>query len=103
MIGFETAFSLAITNLVHTGVIALQDVARLMSAAPRRLLGISGGMIQINEIADLTICDIKENFVYTIEGIVSKSKNSPFINQKLCGRVKYTIVEGNLKYDRQTD
>ncbi|MEG1656280.1 MAG: dihydroorotase [Christensenellaceae bacterium] len=103
MIGFETAFSLAITNLVHTGMIALQDVARLMSAAPRRLLGISGGMIQINEIADLTICDIKENFVYTIEGIVSKSKNSPFINQKLCGRVKYTIVEGNLKYDRQTD
>jgi len=52
----------------------------------------------IGKIADLTIFDKDQEYVYTKEDIVSKSKNSPFIGEKLKGRVKYTIVSGKVVY-----
>ena len=50
-------------------------------------------------MADITIFDPNEEYVYTKEMIVSKSKNSPFIGKKLKGKVKYTIVGGRIVYE----
>ncbi len=103
MIGFETAFALTVTNLLKTGIISLPDIARLMSKTPHDLLGRKGGVIQKNVSADITICDIHENFVYNEEEIISKAKNSPFLGMELTGRVYYTIRKGTITYDRQAD
>ena len=40
----------------------------------------------------------KETCKYAKEKIVSKSKNSPFIDKELKGKVKYTIVNGKVVY-----
>ena len=50
-------------------------------------------------MADITIFDPNEEYVYTKEMIVSKSKNSPFIGKTLKGKVKYTIVNGKIVYE----
>ena len=47
-------------------------------------------------ISDL---EVNEEYVYTKEMIVSKSKNSPFIGKTLKGKVKYTIVNGRVVYE----
>lgn len=103
IIGFETAFALAVTNLVNTGKISLNDLARLLSAEPRRRLGIEGGAIKTGEVADLTICDIQAPYVYRREDIISKAKNSPVIGRELYGKVLLTICEGSITYDRSVD
>ena len=98
IIGFETALSATITNLVDKGHINYMDMVRLMSYRPAKLLGIERGEIAEGEIADLTIFNPNEEYVYLKENIVSKSKNSPWINKKLKGKVKYTVVSGRIVY-----
>ena len=101
IIGFETALAATITNLVEPGYISYLDMVRLMSYSPARLLKLNDrGEIKEGMIADLTIFDPNVEYIYEKESIVSKSKNTPFIGKKLKGLVKYTIVGGEVKYEK---
>lgn len=99
IIGFETALPAEIMNLVDTGDLSYLDLVRLTSYNPAQLLKIDRGTIEVGKIADITIFNPNEEYVYTKEMIVSKSKNSPFIGKKLKGKVKYTIVNGKIVYE----
>ncbi len=98
IIGFETALPAEIMNLVDTGDIGYLDLVRLTSFTPAKILKIDKGTIEEGKIADITIFNPNEEYIYTKEMIVSKSKNSPFIGKKLKGKVKYTIVNGKIVY-----
>lgn len=100
IIGFETALSAEIMNLVDSGAIDYLNLVRLTSYTPSKLLKIDDktGSIEVGKQADITIFDPNEEYVYIKEMVVSKSKNSPFIGKKLKGKVKYTIVNGNVVY-----
>lgn len=98
IIGFETALSAEIMNLVDTGDLTYLDLVRLTSYNPAQLLKIDRGSIEVGKIADITIFDPNEQYVYTKDMIVSKSKNSPFIGKTLKGKNKYTIVSGKVVY-----
>ena len=98
IIGFETALSAEIMNLVDTGDISYLDLVKLTSYRPAELLKIDRGTIEVGKIADIVIFDPNERYVYTEDMIVSKSKNSPFIGKELKGKVKYTIVSGRIVY-----
>ena len=100
IIGFETALGATVTNLVEPGHITYQDMARVMSYNPAKLLGIDRGEIAEGKVADLTIFDPNKEYVYLKEEIVSKSKNTPWINKKLKGQVKFTVVSGRIVYER---
>ena len=100
IIGFETALGATVTNLVIPGHISYQDMVRVMSYNPAKLLGIDRGEIAEGKVADLTIFDPSKEYVYTKENIVSKSKNTPWINKKLKGQVKYTVVSGIIVYEK---
>lgn len=101
IIGFETALSATITNLVDKGYISYLDMVRLTSYNPAKILGIDRGIIEVGKVADITIFDPNKEFVYEEKDIVSKSKNTPFIGKKLKGQVEYTIVNGNVVYKRR--
>ena len=96
--GIETSFGFAVTYLYKTGVLTLNELADKMSAAPARILGLEGGEIAEGKPADLTIADLDESYVVEPEKFVSKGKNNPFGGYKLHGVVKYTIVDGEIKY-----
>ena len=100
IIGFETALPAEIMNLVEPGHIDYLNLVRLTSYTPSKLLHIDNitGSIEEGKKADITIFDPNEEYVYTKEMIISKSKNSPFIGKKLKGKVKYTIVNGKIVY-----
>ncbi len=100
IIGFETVVPAIIMNLVEPGHLTYLDVARLTSYNPSVLLGLDDkGTIEEGKTADITIIDPNKEYVYTKEMVVSKSKNSPFIDKNLKGRNKYTIVSGNIVYE----
>ncbi len=96
--GIETSFGFAITYLYKAGVLTLNEIAEKMSYAPAQILGLDGGEIKEGGVADLTIADLDEEWVIEPENFVSKGKNNPFGGQKLFGAVKYTVVDGEIKY-----
>ena len=101
IIGFETALGATITNLVEPGHISYLDMVRVMSYNPAKLLKIDRGEIAEGKVADLTIFDPNEKYIYTEDMIVSKSHNTPWIGKELQGKVKYTIVSGKIVYDAE--
>jgi dihydroorotase len=99
LIGLETSLGLTITELVKTGIIDLAQMVDRMSSAPARIVGLANkGTIKTGYDADITIIDPDKEWTVTLEGFVSKSKNSPFIGRKLKGQVAYTICSGKVVY-----
>lgn len=98
-IGLETAFSTSYMTLVKAGIISLNDLIRLMSTNPSKLLEIKKGKIKEGYMADFTLIDLDKIYEYKEEDILSKSKNSLFINQKLQGQIVRVYKKGILKYD----
>jgi len=97
--GIETSFALAITHLYKTGVLTLSEIADRMSAAPAKILDLDGGKIVEGGVADLMIANLDEEWVVDGEKFLSKGKNTPFNGHKVYGAVKYTIVDGDVKYN----
>lgn len=98
-IGLETAFSTSYMTLVKSGIISLNDLIKLMSTNPSKLLEIKKGKIEDGYMADFTLIDLDKVCEYKEEDILSKSKNSLFINQKLQGQIVRVYKKGILKYD----
>ncbi len=96
--GIETSFALSYTHLVRDGVLSLCELADRMSAAPARILSLEGGAIEKGAVADLAIADLNEKFVIDSKKFRSKGKNTPFDGAEVYGRVKYTIVDGEIKF-----
>ena len=97
--GIETSLGFAVTYLYKAGVLSLPELAEKMSFAPAQILGLDGGEIKEGGVADLTIVDLNESFVVDPKAFVSKGKNNPFGGYKLDGVVKYTLVDGEVKYE----
>ncbi len=96
--GIETSFGFAVTYLYKTGILTLPEIAAKMSGNPARILGLEGGEIAEGAAADLTIADLEEEWTVDSSKFLSKGKNTPFNGRKLSGSIKYTIVDGNVKY-----
>lgn len=96
--GLETSFALSYTQLVKGGALTLCELADKMSAAPARVLGLEGGAIEEGAVADLTIADLSEKWTIDPKDFVSKGKNTPFSGREVYGKVKYTLVDGEVKY-----
>jgi dihydroorotase len=96
--GIETSLGFAITQLYKTGFMTLPEIADKMSYNPAKILGLDGGEIKEGSVADLTVVDLDEEWTIEPSKFVSKGKNNPFGGTKLFGAVKYTIVDGEIKY-----
>lgn len=96
IIGLETALPLAVTNLVHKGYMELMDVLDRMIVGPARLYGMQPDTIEEEKKANLVIFNPDETFVYDHSN--SKSENSPFLGERLYGKIHATIVDGEIVY-----
>ncbi|MGB9809986.1 MAG: dihydroorotase, partial [Caldanaerobacter sp.] len=97
--GLETAFSVINTFLVQTGIITMKALVNYMSMNPARILGISNG-IRVGATADIVIVNPHEEYTVDKEKFKSKGKNTPYHRMKLKGVVEYTIVEGQIRYQK---
>ena len=95
-IGLETTFSVLMTRLVKKGVLDVPGMVSLITHRAARALGIPGGTLEKGAAADLTLFDPDEEWTVEAQNLHSKSTNSPYIGQRLFGKVKHTIVDGNL-------
>lgn len=105
IVGSETAYALAVTDLVRKGYLTPMQLVERMSTSPCRILGVPGGSLAEGTPADITIADMDSEYTIDKNTFVSKGKNTPFHGASVYGRVYYTIVEGEIvyQYDEQTD
>lgn len=99
VVGLETSLAATLTALYHTGKIPMSRVVALMCVNPRKILGIDGGSLQVGDVADICIFDPNEEWKVIPEKLHSKSKNTCFKNKVLKGRVKFTILNGEVVYE----
>ena len=98
MVGLETSLAVTLTALYHTGKMSLSDILRKMTINPACILRVGTGRLAIGAEADLTIFDPNEASVVDPAKFASKGRNTPYAGQTLKGKVKYTIVGGNIIY-----
>lgn len=99
IVGLETAFALAYTELVKPGLITLKRLVECMSSNPAKIAGIEKGMIKEGKDADITIADIDEEYVIDSSQFESMGKNTPFNGFRVNGKVVATIVGGKIVYN----
>lgn len=99
VVGLETSLAATLTALYHTGKLGLQEIVRLMSETPAKLLGIEGGSLKEGAAADLVLVDLNEKWTVEPQKLRSKSKNTVFKGKTLQGKVKLTLLNGNIVFE----
>ncbi len=101
IVGFETAFALAHKILVEENGFSLQELVKLMSYQPAQRLGIPGGYLKEDAVADITIVDCNKKWICDTNAFVSKSKNSPFGGWEFHAKVTDVLVDGKLVVENE--
>lgn len=97
--GLETAVSLLLDRLVAKGVLSLSRFVEMSSTAPARILGLDRkGSLRTGSDADLTILNLRREWIVDTGSFQSLSRNSPFHGWKLRGAPVMTIVGGRIAY-----
>ena len=101
--GFETAFAALYSELVLNDIITLELLIEKMSRGPANWLKMNAGIIRVGWLADLVIIDLKAKINFSRTNMLSKSKNTPYIDKTLQGAVKWTICDGRITYKHATN
>lgn len=97
-VGLETMLAAGL-RLVHSGDVSLAKLLRAMSTRPAEILGLEQGRLTRGAPADLIRFDPDEPFVVDPAELRSRCKNTPFDTARLQGRVKTTLVAGEIVFE----
>ncbi len=98
IVGLETLVPLTITELVNKGIITENQFVEKTSLNPAKILKINKGHLGVGAVADIAIINPNEKYTINKEEFLSKSKNTPFHGRKVTGKVKYTVVNGQIVF-----
>jgi dihydroorotase len=99
MIGLELCLPLLL-GLVRSGALPLMRLIEALTKAPARVVGLEPPRIREGARADLVLVDPSESWQVEAGGLLSKSKNTPFLGHSVVGRVLMTVCAGRVVYDR---
>lgn len=100
IVGFETAFPLLYTKFVATGRWSLAFLIDKMAAKPADVFGLPWGRVEAGRDADLTLIDLETERTVDPAAFHSKSRNTPFGGWRLKGWPEWTMVAGNIVWQR---
>jgi dihydroorotase len=95
MLGLETALALALSELA----LPVEQVLALLSWQPARIAGIDaehGGPLLEGRPAHLCVIDPAAVWVVEPAHLASRSRNTPYGGRKLTGRVRHTVLAGEV-------
>jgi dihydroorotase len=99
-VGLEIAFPLLFTHFVKTGNISPVDLIAKFTINPMKILDIDFKKYFYNN-ATFSIWDLNKVVTITPEYLSSKAKNTPFLNYKTFGEVKYVFIKGRVVYNNE--
>ena len=96
-IGIETLLPLSL-ELYHNNSLPLEKIIKCLTINPAKILKINKGTLKKGSDADLCIFDLEKPWVVKAENLKSKSKNTAIEDRKLQGKVKMTLLNGEIVY-----
>ncbi|HYB09637.1 MAG TPA: dihydroorotase [Alphaproteobacteria bacterium] len=93
IIGLETSLALSLA-LYHQKKASLLQIMAALTCKPADLLGLAAGRLAKGAAADLVLFDPEAPWTIEENKFRSKSKNSPFSDREVKGRVLRTVVDG---------
>jgi dihydroorotase len=97
-VGLETMLSAGL-RLVNSGEVTLARLLEAMTIGPARILGLPQGRLKIGAPADLIRFDPHEPYIVDPAKLHSRCKNTPFDAARMEGRVKLTLVAGEIVHE----
>lgn len=96
ILGLETCWGLVGRDLLAPGVLTLAQAVRALTVAPREILGLLVPRVAVGEPATLTVFDATTEWTFEAQHIRSKSRNTPFVGERLVGRAWAIVNRGRL-------
>jgi dihydroorotase len=96
--GLELLLPLAL-KWAEEAHVALPDALATVTSKPAAILGVPAGDIAPGRDADVCVFDPNARVKITTDFLKSQGKNTPFIGYELPGRVRYTLVNGQVVYE----
>lgn len=100
VVGLETSLAAMLTHFYHTGKLTLSRISDMMSAEPRKLLGLPVTRFEKGAKADLILVDTEKEWIVAPEKLHSKSHNTVFKGEKFKGQNLMTITDGIIRFER---
>ena len=97
VIGVEVMFPVLLNEFVHKRKFSYSWLLEKLTIKPARLLGLSGGTLNVGEPADVCIFSDRE-WVIKAENFASISRNTPYDVWEVKGCVEMTLVDGKVVY-----
>jgi dihydroorotase len=79
--------------------IPLPTALAKITSEPARILSLNSGHLSTGALADLCIFDPEQYWTVAASELKSQGKNTPFLGMELQGKVKYTVVDGNIVHE----
>lgn len=76
----------------------LAEALTKLTTQPARILGLDAGHLAVGVAADICIFDAQHYWKVEPAALKSQGKNTPFLGMELRGKVRYTLVNGQIVY-----
>ena len=101
IVGLETLLPLTL-ELAHKGAMSLLEALGRVTLAPAGILGLEAGRLKAGAPADLVVFDPEKPWRIDPDSFRSKSKNSPFEDHPVQGKVLRCVVDGRTIFEAET-
>jgi len=78
--------------------LSLSDAIAGITSKPAAILGLKSGHLGLQAAADVCIFDPAQYWKIEPRALKSQGKNTPFNGMELAGKVRYTVLDGNIIY-----
>lgn len=100
--GIECALPLYRKALLEPGIVDWSGLLAMLTYKPAQVLGVEKGRLGVGDRADVTILDPDAEWTIDAHKFFSKSRNCPYHGWTVKGKVLYTLVAGEVRYQAET-
>jgi len=100
IVGLETLLPVSL-ELVHQGHLAMSEMIAKLTCNPAKLLKLDVGTLSIGKPADIVVFNPSEDWVLDSSKLRSKGKNTPWHGKTMRGTVHYTLLAGDIVYQKE--
>jgi dihydroorotase len=95
ILGLQTSLPLLV-EFASQGKMTRQRMVELLCSGPAESFGLPYGTLKKGRDADIVVMNPGKKWIFSLEDVHSKSKNSPFLGREMTGVAETVLVGGRI-------